>query len=553
MTVHVEMTRPQPGPAARRGALLGALALAIGLGLFAGGPGGRAAGAPPPPPNVVLLLTDDQPASNMGPLSRTRALIQDQGTTFNHAYISFPLCCPSRATILSGLYMHNHQVRGNGGTYGGWKRFRDFAETDALPVRLATQGYYSTQIGKYLNGYSAAQGFYVPPGWDEWYARLGGENKTYYDYSLIEQGPSGIPSPVYYGFKESDYSTDVFSSKALDFIERAPSIGQPFFLSVNFSAPHHPFTPAPRDIYKLAGGGLPVRLGFNERNISDKPRWLQREAHKRIGPGERAKIANEQRRRDETLLGVDNSVDQIMHALNQEGLLENTYVIFTSDNGLFRGEHRLTGGKYLPYEPSSHVPLIIRGPGIPAGRISNELVGNMDIAETFLDAAGIDDPGLDGRSLLPYAEDPSLRTTRPILLEGDTGPGRGIGPGNDPDLDSGAASAAVSKLKLAHRAGVKNLDQEKLAGKSQIATGDRAPAYRAIRTERYLYVIYATGDSELYDMHSDPGQLHSLARSKRYAPVRAWLFQHLFELVRCNGPACRAEIGEPPPPLPKTG
>ena len=90
-------------------------------------------------------------------------------------------------------------------------------------------------------------------------------------------------------------------------------------------------------------------------------------------------------------------------------------------------------------------------------------------------------------------------------------------------------------------------------GKSQIATGDRAPAYRAIRTERYLFVIYATGDRELYDMHSDPGQLRSLGKSKRYAPVRAWLFQHLFELVRCSGPECRAQIGEPPPPLPKTG
>jgi len=526
------------------------LAGAIGLALLFAGPGGSSAGAAASPrPNFVLLLTDDQPASDMRPLPRTQQLLGAGGATFRRAYVTYPLCCPSRASILGGRYMHNHRVRGNAGTYGGWHRFRDLGgEADALPVRLANQGYYSAHIGKYMNGYGAAEGLHVPPGWDEWYGRLGSELNAYFDYTLLEQGPSGIPSPVYYGFDAADYSTDVFAGKALDFIERAPAIGQPFLLSVSFAAPHHPFTPAPRDSLRLSGGGLPVRLGFNERYFDDKPRWLQREAPRRFGPGWRTKIANEQRRRDQTLLAVDDAVDQIVDTLDQQGLLENTYLIFTSDNGLFRGEHRLTGGKYLPHEPASHVPLLIRGPLVPGGVASRELVANIDIPPTILELAGLGDPELDGRSLLPFAQSPRLRTTRAIVLEGDTGPGLGTGMVNDPELDLGGAAARAGVARLR---GVKNLDQEKLAGAAGSATGDRAPAYRALRTDRYLFVIYASGDRELYDMKRDPGQLRSLASDKRYASVRAWLFRRLLKLRDCDGAACRVQIGEPPLPLPK--
>lgn len=522
---------------------------AICLGLLFAGPDGPSAGAAAPgAPNFVLVLTDDQPNRNLTPLVRTRQLVAAEGATFRRAYVTDPLCCPSRATILSGQYMHNHRVRGNGGTYGGWHRFRDLGgEANALPVRLGAEGYYSVHIGKYMNGYSAAEGFYVPPGWDEWYGRLGGELRAYFDYTLLEQGPGGGASAVEYGTSEADYSTDVFAGKALDFIERAPAVGQPFFLSISFAAPHHPFTPAPRDRLTLAGGGLPVRLGFNERNFEDKPRWLQREAPRPFSRGWRRKIANEQRRRDETLLAVDHAVDQIVTSLDQQGLLENTYLIFSSDNGLFRGEHRLTGGKYLPHEPASHVPLMIRGPQIPDGVGSRELVGNIDIAQTILALAGIGDPALDGRSLVPFAQNPSLRTSRAILIEGDTGPGRGVGFGNDPDLDLGGAAARAGIARLR---GVKNLHQEKLAGVAT-ATGDRAPAYRAIRTDRYLFVIYASGDRELYDMRRDPGQLRSLARDKRYAPVRDWLLDRLLQLRDCRGAQCRAQIGEPPAPLPR--
>src|SRR5215208_652967 len=204
-------------------------------------------------------------------------------------------------------------------------------------------------------------------------------------------------------------------------------------------------------------------------------------------------------------------------------------------------------GKYLPYDPASRVPLIIRGPGIPAGGVSNELVWNGDIAQTILQiASGTQDDSLDGRSLLPFAQQPTLRSTRPVLLEGDTGPG---GTGAE-SAQSSAARAREAGVHVAGRKGVRNLEQEPDAIKSATNTNS-APAYRSIRTDRYEYTVYANGEAELYDMKRDPAQLHSLALDPRYRPVRKWLYAALIPLSTCVGPACRVELGPDPRPLSK--
>ena len=280
--------------------------------------------------------------------------------------------------------------------------------------------------------------------------------------------------------------------------------------------------------------------------MSDKPKWLRAQAPKRLGPGIRTKIAQERKRRLEQLSSVDDSVHELIQALDAKGILDNTYLIFASDNGFFRGEHRIVGGKYLPYEPSSRVPLMIRGPGIPVGVTSGELVSTLDITQTILQIAeGSTNAGLDGRSLFPYAQNPNLRTTRPILLEADTGPGRG---GNG-DAASDSASAAV-----AGRAGVRDLDQEPgvpASVKKSSANGNFAPAYRGLRTNRYAYFLYANGQAELYDMKLDPGQLDNVVHNRRYRRVRKWLFAHLSELVACKGAQCRAQAGAEPKPRAK--
>jgi N-acetylglucosamine-6-sulfatase len=470
--------------------------------------------------NVVFILTDDMPMSELSAMPNVQSLIAAQGTSFNEAYVSFPLCCPSRATLMSGLYMHNHGVHGNFPPNGSWEKFEPL-EPNALPVRLQSDGYYNVHIGKYMNGYALhnlnVSPLPVPPGWNEWYGKVS-EDALYYNWQVIEKtGTSAVPHLTFYGDQPSDYQTDVFADRAVDFInDLSPVTQTPFMMDVWFNSPHGPFDPAPRDLYRLSGMQLPKLPGFNEKDISDKPKWFRKQAKKRITKNQIKVINRERRRQSEQLLSVDQSVGEIVAALQAKGLLDDTYIIFASDNGFFRGEHRIVSGKYLPYDPSARVPLIIRGPGIPHGGVSNELVWLGDVPQTILQiAAGSENPSLDGRSLLPFAQDPVKRSTRPILLEGDTGPG---GTGAE-SAQASAARARVAKVGVSGKRGVKNLDQEPNAIKSASNTNN-APAYRAIRTTRYLYVIYANGQTELYDMVRDPAQLNSLARDRRYVFVR---------------------------------
>ncbi|MDP9227561.1 MAG: sulfatase [Actinomycetota bacterium] len=496
--------------------------------------------------NVIFILTDDQTTSELAAMPNVRALIGGAGATFNRAYVPYPLCCPSRASLLSGQYMHNHGVHGNVEPNGGWQAFRP-REPSALPVRTHTAGYYNVQVGKYMNGYVATGSPpYVPPGWDEWFGKISEEN-LYFNYTLLEQtAPLDTPEVAFYGDQPDEYQTDVFGDKAVDFVAGLTGAQTPFMLNLWFNAPHSPFEPAPRHLGSFATSKLPKLPGFNEKDISDKPRWLRKQAKRRLGKGIRNTIEAERRRRLEQLRSVDEAVGLLVSYLRAGGHLDDTYIVFASDNGFFRGEHRIAGGKFLAYEPSARVPLMIRGPGIPAGVVSDELVSELDITQTILEIAnGSTVPGLDGRSLLPYAKDPALRSTRPILLEADTGPGLG----NAVDTES-AGTAAVARARLAGKKGVRDLDQELMANKSA-ANGSSAPAYKAIRTDRYLYVLYANGQRELYDMRRDPAQLRSKHDDSRYRAVRRWLSRQLFALSTCAGAACRVELG--PDPRPRKG
>lgn len=493
--------------------------------------------------NVVFILTDDQSVSELAGMPNVQNLIGAAGATFNRAYVPYPLCCPSRASLLSGRHMHNHGVRGNLAPNGGWERFQT-QEATALPVRTAIGGYYNVHVGKYMNNYFGTAGSpAIPPGWSEWYGKIS-EDSLYFNYTTVEkEGPGDAAEVVFHGDRASDYQTDVLRDKALSFVDGAGPAETPFMLNLWFNAPHSPFIPAPRHLFTLDAIRLPKLPAFNEKDISDKPGWLRRQA-KRLGKGRRHAIADERRRRLEQLRSVDEAVGALIAKLSAEGILDQTYIIFASDNGFFRGEHRIAGGKFLPYEPSSRVPLLIRGPGIPAGSISDELVSSLDITQTILEITnGSGDPALDGRSLLPYARTNALRSTRPILLEADTGPGQGKGV----DPESVAVAAALDKAHLAGKKGTRDLDQEPMANISA-ANGSKAPAYRAIRTERYLYVLYANGQRELYDMRRDPKQLRSVHRDRRYKDVMRFLSRNLFALAGCGGDSCRVEIGRDPKP-----
>jgi N-acetylglucosamine-6-sulfatase len=534
---------PRQPRARARAALAAALAvIAVAAGaLAAGAAQGAAIGK-----NVIFILTDDMTSSELAGMPNVMSEIAGQGTRFNRAYVSFPLCCPSRATMIKGQYMHNHGVRGNFPPQGGWPRYQPHEAND-LPVWLHGAGYHNVHIGKYMNGYPTQNGILpVPLGWDEWYGKVS-EDALYFNYQLIEKtSPGGTPRITFYGDQPLDYQTDVFGDRAVDFVKDHPVSQEPFLLDLWFNSPHGPFDPAPRDLFRLAGAPLPRLPAFNEKDITDKPRWFQRQARKRLSGAQIKLIDNERRRAQEQLLSVDESVGELIQALRGDGILDDTYIIFSSDNGFFRGEHRIASGKYLPYDPSSRVPLLIRGPGIPAGGVSNELVWNGDITQTILQiASGSDDPALDGRSLLPFAENPALRSTRPILLEGDTGAG-----GTEVEsAQTSAARAREARVGVLGKRGVRNLEQEPNAIKS--ATTEGAPAYRSIRTDRYEYTVYANGETELYDMWRDPAQLRSLARDPRYRYVRKWLYNALIPLSSCGGASCRVDLGPDPLPLAK--
>ena len=402
------------------------LATAIALAATLAGHPAPASGATAQRPNLVVVMTDDQTYADMAAMPLTRRLIGGAGATFTRAYVSYPLCCPSRATFLTGQYAHNHGVRTNAPPDGGYEAL-DGDHT--LPVWLRAAGYRTAHIGKYLNGYGLRRAANVPPGWTEWHGAVDKSTYQMWGYTLNDNGELRS----YGDFLAEDpplYQTDVLRDRAVQTIleHEGPA---PLFLSLAFVAPHgevtqpgtttQPFVrPAPRHRDRYAGLELPLPRSFDEADVRDKPPHVRR--LRRLSLYAQERIAEDFAARRESLLAVDEAVAAIVGALEQRGELDSTYVLFTSDNGFLQGEHRIPKGKYYAYEPSSHVPLLVRGPGIRPRSVSRELVSNVDLAPTLLEAAGATaDRAVDGRSLLAFARDPRLRTNRPLPRKWRTG------------------------------------------------------------------------------------------------------------------------------------
>lgn len=480
------------------------------------GAGGR------PAPNVVVLMTDDQTLEEMRVLPNTRRLIGRRGVEFRNYFSSYPLCCPARATTLTGQYAHNHGVLGNLPPRGGYGSFEGVDNT--LPVWLQRAGYHTAHIGKYMNGYGRDAPPDVPPGWDEWYGSVDPTTYLMWGYTLFENGASRT-----YGSSTVEdpalYQTDVYRDKAVELIRRRAPRRQPFYLSVAFLAPHSEagrevktdeptVRPAPRHRGEMADLPMPDDPSFDEADVSDKPSFYS-EAFPPMSPTGIALAENSYRSRAESLLAVDGAVRAIVRALRRSGELERTLIVFTSDNGFFNGQHRIPFGKYLFYEPATHVPLLMRGPGIARGAKTSELAANVDLVPTISEIAGAE-PGrrVDGRSLLRFARKPRKTTRRPILFE------TGTSSNGDIDQDDPGVPFPLAP---------------------------DIPRYQGIRTARYSYVEYADGQAELYDLRRDPHQLRSRDGDPGYSRVRRALGAALDDLGDCGGSACRRQI----PPLPK--
>jgi N-acetylglucosamine-6-sulfatase len=492
--------------------------------------------AAPAKPNVVVIMTDDQTVHALQVMTATRALIGDTGATLTRSYSSFPLCCPSRATFLTGRYAHNHGVLENEPPTGGYYRLDS---RNTLPVWLQAAGYQTIHVGKYLNDYGTKEPTEVPPGWSDWHGIIDPSTYRMWGYTINDNGAL----TTYGTFEDEDpalYQTDVLRGKAVEAIHDAAGDGRPFFMTFWTLAPHREVTtladqggprPAPRHAGTFADLAMPRPPSFNEADMSDKPLYM------RLKPSlDAAAIADiEQRYRNEleSLLAVDEAVAAIVDALASEGMLDDTYIVFTSDNGFFHGEHRTPVEKILAYEPSSKVPLLIRGPGIAPGRVVDELVANVDLAPTIVALTGAKPSRpMDGRSLLPFIADPSLHTRRPILLESLIPIGGSLlefFTSQFPAQASIATSEAAGPLP-------------------SLPLGQAVLPYQGIHTGRYVYLEYITGEHELYDLAVDPWQLRSRHLDPRYVRTQLALALQLLRLRWCYGGHCRAETGPIPDP-----
>jgi len=459
-------------------------------------------------PNIIFVLTDDLDYASAFKMPEIGSLLVEEGTSFEKAFVSHPICCPSRATILTGLYDHNHGVKGNSPPEGGFQTFvSEGHEENTIGTRLQEAGYQTAFFGKYLNQYTQADPTHVPPGWDEWYGKL--NEQRLYDYQINENGEE-----VSYGSEEEDFFTDVLSGQATDFVRRAAPEDQPFFTYVAPTAPHGPATPAERHKGVFAGEEVPRSPSFNEEDVSDKPAPINDAA--RLSEEEVSNIDDYYRQRLESMLAIDEMVGSLVEELEEAGELDNTYIFFTSDNGRFQGEHRIPSGKNRPYEESARVPLFVRGPGVPAGSKVEKPTLNTEFAPTFADLAGLPFPA-DGRSLVPLlrGEDPSSWRSS-ILLD------------KLPREDGSEEEGGKDKGK----------DKAGADGVPKGGAGRQAIDFQSVRTETHKYIEYNNGEKELYDLAADPYEMESIQESDDPALVED-LKARLEALKSCSEEGCR--------------
>jgi len=418
-------------------------------------------------PNIVFILTDDQRWDTLWAMPKVQSELIAHGINFTNSFVVNSLCCPSRTSILTGEYSHSTLVYDNVGPYGGFGAFHQ--DNNTVATWLQGAGYRTGLLGKYLNGYDTT---YIPPGWDEWSAfkGQGDGGGAYYDYTLNTDG-----TLVHYGNTDADYSTDVLANQADSFIRNTPG-EQPLFLYFSTKAPHSPWTPATK--YRNAFKSMrPYRPpNYNEADVSDKPAWVQ--ALPLLSTARQNQIDSSHKKQYRTLLSVDDAVDKIVTALTDTGRLSNTMIVLMGDNGWSLGEHRWNDKKVV-WEESIRVPLVVRyDPVVTGPRTDSHLMTNIDLGPTFADLAGVSAAGAEGIDMMPLMADPNAPWRHDFLIE-----------------------------------------------HLQNHTQRDFPSFCAVRDdslqpEGYTYVVYGTGEEELYDLKTDFYELQNLAADPGHVTQR---------------------------------
>jgi len=471
-----------------------------------------------------MVMTDDMRYDELAFLPHVREFIQDRGTDFTNSFAPTPLCCPNRASFLTGEFPHNHGVWWHEAPWG----YGAFDDSHTLGGALQEAGYSTGYVGKYLNLYGiaapkeapgAAPATYVPAGWDEWRATpdavpvpasdpLSGSTYDYFDTTV---NVNGTLEP-----HQGEYNSEVLVNEGVDVLDEFTAGDKPWFLQVNSLAPHHglpveaddPFleTPARPDWVKgrfdaeiQHAPGIPASGVSPELDVSDKAEIT---SHRR-DPGEGAKLAVRKtaRQRAEALFALDRNLARLFHHLKTSGQLDNTIVVFTSDNGYMLGEHRWLSGKVIGFEPSYRVPLLISGPGVPVGQRVDP-VTTVDLTASILDWADADLPKVDGTSFVGALDKPAGWT------------------------DAVGYESYLPDIPNRH----------------DVAGFDGPQTAIGIRTAQYFYVKYSSGEVELFDLEHDPLEMQSLADDPGHAAVRRALDAAWRRFRACAGAACHIPL-----------
>ena len=441
-----------------------------------------------PHPNIIFIFTDDQPYHTVQYMPTVRDVLIKQGVNFENGFVTTPLCCPSRASILTGEYVHNHQVYTDRMPLGGAPKFND---TSSYAVWLKDAGYRTAYFGKYLNDYDALQPFgYVAKGWEQWGVFLGknlsadddtGNAQFYSDFSLSENG-----KVVDYTGDKSIFGADLITRKAVDYISEKRD--EPFILTMAYYNPHSPYFWAERDDPQFRSNAAlqaePYRPpNFMEEDVSDKPQYLQD-----LNPISVEKIDITYKQILRSLLSVDDGVASVLAALDKTGLDKKTIIVYLTDNGATVGDHRLGITKNCAYEACIRTPFIVYAPAMFPARADTHLVANIDLAPTFAELAGASIPDtVDGLSLVPLLKDSNAVWRDSLLLE---------------------------------------------HWPTEEGIGSKIPEFYAVRNADWKYVEYSTGEKELYDLKNDPYELENLADKPEQAEIQKQLKIRLDELKK---------------------
>jgi N-acetylglucosamine-6-sulfatase len=449
-------------------------------------------------PNIIFVLTDDQIPGSENAMPNLKSDVTSKGIKFTN--ITFPLCCPGRATIQRGQYAHNTKIYGNSLPLGGWAKFKARGEQNSTVATWLNQSGYQTGLfGKYMNNYTER---YIPPGWDRWY----GWNGPKEGWSSVND--QGRVKPL--NKREADA---LVAREARTFLDNRLSNRAPVFAFVNFGAMHDPYYHDEKDDARFKGVGVPRTPAFNEASVGDKPPYLR---NPRLSSSEISDLDQQYRNGLRSLMRVDRFIGQVSDLLRSKGELDNTYIVFYTDNGAHFGQHRFGHGKLQPYKEDTNFPLIVRGPGIEGGVKSGKLVGNHDIAPTLARMGGGSFPAfVDGRSFLQLAKDPTTAPwTRTAIL-------------------------------------------------SERETNTEAPnKWSMLRMGGQVYTRHEGGYREYYDLTQDTYQVHNALGDSdtTYQPpeggILAYYETRLDALYNCSGQTgprpCRDAEDAPPLPAPTT-